>query len=378
MIDKYCDDMCISPISTRETDGCLALNVSVTKRIIAHFPRESSALLQPITVEIHPTLHCNAKCGFCFYSSDFASKKLIPSDSLLNLAADLCQLKVKSIVISGGGEPTIHPRLHDFIDICLAGSIEIGMITNGLRINCDLMSRIEKISWVKFSMHGSNKDMHSKAFGVSGSNFKRVIENIKHLTSLVHGPIVSIGYVVNPFTVLPSDLLNFLMFGIQELKIDYVLYRPLMKVSGLVPIEVIKEFVAIEMDINKLAQNNNVFTNYSAFVRDTMASRVYTNGQCPIVTQGLICFIDGNGDFYPCLPLGQSAMEKEKNSLGNIKINRLDSLWGSERHLEWIKNMNMQRCPTCKYEKMFSYIEGIKNGEIYIKDIPNDPHVNFL
>lgn len=57
MIDKYCDDMSISPISTRETDGCLALNVSVTKRIIAHFPRESSALLQPITVEIHPTLH---------------------------------------------------------------------------------------------------------------------------------------------------------------------------------------------------------------------------------------------------------------------------------------------------------------------------------
>lgn len=143
MIDKYCDDMSISPISTRETDGYLALNVSVTKRIIAHFPRESSALLQPITVEIH--LHYIAMQNVVlFLFIWFRIKKLIPSDSLLNLAADLCQLKVKSIVISGGGEPTIHPRLHDFIDICLAGSIEIGMITNGLRINCDLMSRIEK------------------------------------------------------------------------------------------------------------------------------------------------------------------------------------------------------------------------------------------
>lgn len=364
---------------------CSNLDVSVTRRVIAHLPRDNEkpnsikkTTAPPVTVEIHPTLFCNARCGFCYYSSEFSSKKMISSSTLLRIAGELSAANVKSVVISGGGEPTLHPNLSEFIDACLDGAMEVGLITNGFSIKPKLFAAIEKISWVKFSMHSSRRKNHAEIFNVKNALFDSVVNTIKNLTSLKNGPIVSIGYVVDPEKTRASELLDFMSFGAEALKVNYVLYKPLMEAVGLFGEDKLNEFISVEHEIKIIAKKHTMFTNYSAFIRDATANREYTDGQCPVTSENLICFIDGHGDLYPCLPLGQSKRVKSDNLIGNLNELSFSELWNGKKHREWIENMNMSKCPICKYEKMFIYVEQARDGISSQMQIPNDPHINFL
>ena len=88
-------------------------HVSVTGRIVNHRDRIKGAWrtddplkLAPNSVEIHLIDNCNADCPFCFYGSGKLKVRRQLEDSVvMNLCRDLVSMRVKSVVLSGGGEP---------------------------------------------------------------------------------------------------------------------------------------------------------------------------------------------------------------------------------------------------------------------------------
>jgi sulfatase maturation enzyme AslB (radical SAM superfamily) len=94
--------------------------------------------IYPINVEISPSGVCNAKCENCFYRQNDNElpgfdKYYFKEDRMFELLREFKKLKIKSISWTGGGEPTLHPSFHKFVEWANKNKIEQGLFTNALK-----------------------------------------------------------------------------------------------------------------------------------------------------------------------------------------------------------------------------------------------------
>jgi len=75
---------------------------------------------------------CNAKCGFCITRVRERTGVLCAEDYLRvsDLKSTLNRIRATKIEITGGGEPTLHPRIEEIIDLCCSRA-NTQMYTNG-------------------------------------------------------------------------------------------------------------------------------------------------------------------------------------------------------------------------------------------------------
>lgn len=94
--------------------------------------------IYPINVEFSPSGVCNTNCKKCFYRQDnFAlkgwEKVYFDFSRFEQLVHEFRDYGVKSISWTGGGEPTMHPKFRDMVNLAHTFGIEQGLFTNALR-----------------------------------------------------------------------------------------------------------------------------------------------------------------------------------------------------------------------------------------------------
>jgi MoaA/NifB/PqqE/SkfB family radical SAM enzyme len=125
---------------------------------------------------------------------------MIPTERCLSLLQELKDTGTSAIQYTGGGEPTTHPEFH----LILAKAQELGMatalVTNGNLLH-DLPSKLLMgLSWIRISMDAGTPETYKKIRHID--SFELVKENIIKLVDAKnrfgYGPIIGIGFVVNP------------------------------------------------------------------------------------------------------------------------------------------------------------------------------------
>ena len=89
--------------------------------------------IRPLHVQFSPTNRCNLKCGFCSCSERDKRLEMDYTDAhkmILGFSAQGCE----ALTITGGGEPTLWPRLNDLLRLCYSLRIQTGLVTNGLTL----------------------------------------------------------------------------------------------------------------------------------------------------------------------------------------------------------------------------------------------------
>lgn len=142
-------------------------------KVIKHLDIKPKGLA---TIKLGLTDKCNYNCAYC---SEDKSKGRVLKDpvELINRLQDKC----KAIVLSGNGEPMMHP---DFKRIMTDTSIEMGLITNGSLFNEDLIAIAkDRFKWIRVSLDASTEEEYGKRHGVHPKLFKTVLDNVLRLTS---------------------------------------------------------------------------------------------------------------------------------------------------------------------------------------------------
>lgn len=137
----------------------------------------------PITCEIDLTDgFCYNKCKHCFFGTDQKEQPIIiNTNAVKELIKELSENGTKAIEFSGGGEPTIHPDVHEILEYALNLGLDVGLITNGL-----LFNKVKDISgylkFIRISLDAAERNTYFKVHGVDC--FNMVIKIYKILSTL--------------------------------------------------------------------------------------------------------------------------------------------------------------------------------------------------
>ena len=139
----------------------------------------------PYNAEIHPTDRCNARCFFCSTTRLSSGKDQIASDVLLSMVAQLVGMGLKSIRLSGGGEPLFHPARDKLLDSLEANRVRIcNITTNALLLSEDISDYLvrNKCDEILISLNASTRESYEYLTGLDGRLFDRVCDHVKYLS----------------------------------------------------------------------------------------------------------------------------------------------------------------------------------------------------
>jgi len=129
--------------------------------------------------EFHPSDACNLTCCGCTYAHDDPERKPPAISFPFQEIEKIAQMKPRSMVIIGGGEPALYRsgnyRFQEMVEeICTTNpSITMALVTNGTyRPPGDWPNRF---SWIRLSLDAATEDTYSAFRGKP--MFNRVIEN---------------------------------------------------------------------------------------------------------------------------------------------------------------------------------------------------------
>ena len=159
----------------------------------------------PVEVLIKTTLNCNHYCPKCLHGVGIFPKGTrynMHFDTLKKVLDEGAQKGLQSVVFTGG-EPTMHPRIKEFISYAGAlGFPDISMISNGSRLRDDIVSCLitSGATRLNVSVDAITKETYQKVRGID--HLARVTEGIERFlrTRAKMGselPLLSISFVLS-------------------------------------------------------------------------------------------------------------------------------------------------------------------------------------
>ena len=112
----------------------------------------------PVSTTIAPTNRCNLHCSYC--NQDVRQRsQFLSLDYIKNFINALKERDLKSVVISGGGEPTTYPQFNDLVKwLKDETNLSLGLITNGTNNLCgkERVNTWDAFDWIRVSLNFIN------------------------------------------------------------------------------------------------------------------------------------------------------------------------------------------------------------------------------
>lgn len=156
---------------------------------LRHFLTGKPELIVPVTVEVWPSLSCNARCPTCPFRVSGARRVADRSAEMFLLnypraetfIRDLADEGAKSIILTGGGEPLLHPKLLEIVDVIRENGLPWALFTNGILLSAamarELLSR--KPRFLRVSVDAGDPDLYNATYAASAGTFEQVVANVE-------------------------------------------------------------------------------------------------------------------------------------------------------------------------------------------------------
>lgn len=170
----------------------------------------------PVYVQIVLSDLCNQDCSFCAYRTEgYSSNENFPVRDELGIVAErnpnrmmpfqkavetirCCyEMGVRAVLLTGGGEPTVHPQFGEVTEVLDDFDIELGVNTNGLLLDHGKCYRLPNAKWVRVSVDAGTAETYGKTRRVNPKQFDRVLSNIRRFAETPRRTAtLGTGYVV--------------------------------------------------------------------------------------------------------------------------------------------------------------------------------------
>jgi MoaA/NifB/PqqE/SkfB family radical SAM enzyme len=170
----------------------------------------------PVSLQLILSDYCNHDCHFCAYraSAGFSTERfadaegnknpnrMMDADKAKEILKDASDAGVKSVIFTGGGEPTVHPKHLELFEYAWDLGLDCALNTNGVTFRKDWERILPVFSYVRFSIDAGTADEYMRIRSCPKSHYERALGNMKMLREEVDKSgtacVVGAGYVVTP------------------------------------------------------------------------------------------------------------------------------------------------------------------------------------
>lgn len=107
---------------------------------------------RPLSLQVALTERCNLNCSFCSVVNR-EKKYEFSQQELIDATMAFVNLGVKTVEITGGGEPTLYEGFEWYVDFCDSLGLKVGLITNGTLLHKVNKEILDKLAWLRISMN---------------------------------------------------------------------------------------------------------------------------------------------------------------------------------------------------------------------------------
>lgn len=156
---------------------------AVHKRAILRGIEDGEVYGGPYHLELHPTDRCNLRCCFCATRSLRAGREL-DFATIRSLVEEMRRAGTLSVCLSGGGEPLVHSRILDILDLLAEAGIRLSnLTTNGLCLRPEVAARLldARCDQLRISLNCGNETDYARMMETTPGAFHRVVGNVRGL-----------------------------------------------------------------------------------------------------------------------------------------------------------------------------------------------------
>ncbi|MBS5913926.1 MAG: radical SAM protein, partial [Paenibacillus macerans] len=146
---------------------------------------KSGGVCSPVSLQLGLTNKCSNKCYYCYVKEQNNLGETLKTDAVVNLLEEAKMMGVKSVEITGGGEPTLHPDFWDIVDKIRDLDLELGLVTNGLHLKSDKIHKLDFVSWVRISIDSYNPTIYKEIRGANLLNLEPIMKLCKETNVIV-------------------------------------------------------------------------------------------------------------------------------------------------------------------------------------------------
>ena len=130
-----------------------------TKNMAAGKPLQGNKFA-PISINVDLTTGCNFNCAHCIDEHIINTGKLLKIDYIKGLIKNWSKNGLKSVILIGGGEPTLYPYFEDVVKFIKKLDLQLGIVSNGARIDRieKIVKLLERKDWVRFSIDAGKNE----------------------------------------------------------------------------------------------------------------------------------------------------------------------------------------------------------------------------
>ncbi|MBU3913651.1 MAG: radical SAM protein [Nanoarchaeota archaeon] len=155
-----------------------------------NFLKFKDELIRPVTAEFWPSLSCNARCSLCPYRANKAREEADKSKNITlttleiakRVSSELANFGVKSVLMTGGGEPFMNPEIDKIARIFKDNGLKLGIYTNGTVPNREQqIKNIVELSpqFIRMSINAGSEEEHYKEYHIEPCDGKSSWQIVK-------------------------------------------------------------------------------------------------------------------------------------------------------------------------------------------------------
>jgi len=367
------------------------------KREIIDAIRTGTATRGPVHAELDLTDRCNIACYFCNQQS-LRTREQIPLPRLSDLIDEMASNGLRSVRLSGGGDPLFHREVLDVLDhLAKRGVVVDNLTTNGVALNEEVAKRLiaNKAREVIFSLNAADAADYARMMQVKPALFDKVLENIRRLSGM-RGDLIYPSIVVQ-FLIDRKNLHRIIdMYELgRSLAVDRIAVNAVLEVPQetfeanilLAPEdrETARPYIETILERDRedgLLQIDFAIAGWNDMLREArQKTAVSAKNSYPIAPafkeENGGCFfawytatITGNGDIRPCCLL----LHPSVKPLGNIHEGTMTEHWNGPAFTKMREEMRevLLRKNKIEYdEKRFEVIKRpcVENGLCWLKNM---------
>jgi hypothetical protein len=152
-----------------------------------------------LSINLDLTTACDHACGHCVDDEVINTGPKYSGDNVLHTIDTLADRGLCSVILIGGGEPTLHPKFGEIVRHIKARGLELGLVTHGGHAQkiVEVADQFQSTDWVRFSIDAATNETYQDIhFGQAGKKPRNTLAEI-----LANGrsikeanPAIQLGY----------------------------------------------------------------------------------------------------------------------------------------------------------------------------------------